>query len=54
MCIKTQTLGSASRLRNHFKCASHPQVMLRQAQDVAITMRREADVKKRIREAKQR
>ncbi|XP_072839733.2 ATPase MORC2 isoform X1 [Pogona vitticeps] len=29
-------------------------VMLRQAQDMAITMRREADVKKRIREAKQR
>ena len=30
------------------------QVMLRQVQNMAITLRREADVKKRIKEAKQR
>ncbi|KAJ6656701.1 hypothetical protein lerEdw1_003588 [Lerista edwardsae] len=34
--------------------ALRPQVMLRQAQNVAISLRREADVKKRIKEAKQR
>lgn len=32
----------------------HFQVMLRQVQNTAITLRREADVKKRIKEAKQR
>lgn len=31
-----------------------PQVMLRQVQNAAITLRREADVKKRIKDAKQR
>jgi len=36
------------------QCDSCLQVMLRQVQNSAITMRREADVKKRIKDAKQR
>uniref|UniRef100_A0A670JLZ1 MORC family CW-type zinc finger 2 n=1 Tax=Podarcis muralis TaxID=64176 RepID=A0A670JLZ1_PODMU len=51
---EAESKARALELRLGGDLTRESRVMLRQAQDVAITMRREADVKKRIREAKQR
>ncbi|XP_042297970.1 ATPase MORC2 isoform X2 [Sceloporus undulatus] len=51
---EAESKARALELRLGGDLARESRVMLRQAQDMAITMRREADVKKRIREAKQR
>ena len=48
-------LPAVAQSTSSLTCANvHFQVMLRQVQNTAITLRREADVKKRIKEAKQR
>ncbi|XP_032085033.1 ATPase MORC2 isoform X2 [Thamnophis elegans] len=51
---EAESKARALELRLGGDLSRESRVMLRQAQDVAITIRREADVKKRIREAKQR
>ncbi|KAJ7309571.1 hypothetical protein JRQ81_007622, partial [Phrynocephalus forsythii] len=51
---ETESKARALELRLGGDLTRESRVMLRQTQDMAITMRREADVKKRIREAKQR
>ncbi|XP_063000328.1 ATPase MORC2 isoform X2 [Elgaria multicarinata webbii] len=51
---EAESKARALELRLGGDLTRESRVMLRQAQDVAINLRREADVKKRIREAKQR
>uniref|UniRef100_A0A8C5STB9 MORC family CW-type zinc finger 2 n=1 Tax=Laticauda laticaudata TaxID=8630 RepID=A0A8C5STB9_LATLA len=51
---EAESKARALELRLGGDLTRESRVMLRQAQDLAITIRREADVKKRIREAKQR
>ncbi|KAL7986708.1 hypothetical protein Chor_012991 [Crotalus horridus] len=51
---EAESKARALELRLGGDLTRESRVMLRQAQDIAITMRREADVKKKIREAKQR
>ncbi|XP_058013978.1 ATPase MORC2 isoform X2 [Ahaetulla prasina] len=51
---EAESKARALELRLGGDLSRESRVMLRQAQDLAITIRREADVKKRIREAKQR
>lgn len=53
MCRDVPCYGP-EHLLSSFSANVHFQVMLRQVQNTAITLRREADVKKRIKEAKQR
>lgn len=53
MCCNIPCCGPEHHLSS-FSADVHFQVMLRQVQNTAITLRREADVKKRIKEAKQR
>ncbi|KAG8146119.1 putative MORC family CW-type zinc finger protein [Naja naja] len=51
---EAESKARALELRLGGDLSRESRVMLRQAQDLALTQRREADVKKRIREAKQR
>ncbi|XP_053135225.1 ATPase MORC2 isoform X1 [Hemicordylus capensis] len=51
---EAESKARALELRLGADLTRESRVMLRQAQNMAITMRREADVKKRVREAKQR